>query len=307
MSTLRIYLFGKFQVFIGEEILDGFEAPKVQDLFSYLVLYRDRPHPRETLSDLLWRDSPATDSRKCLRQALWRVQTILDANTESPNSPLLLIEPRWIQLNPEADLWTDVAELEQAFDLVQKIPAQDLRTQTAQAVQAALRLYRGDLLEGCYQDWCLFDRERYQSMYLGMLEKLMDYYEIHAEYEAGLACGTHILRFDGAHERTHRRLMRLHYLLGNRTAALRQYERCVTALSTLLNVGPSGRTLAIYEQIRSSQPASQSTSEGAELLKVTAPSLLQTLSQLKLLQKTLSETQRQLQHVVQVVETAMDK
>ena len=34
-------------------------------------------------------------------------------------------------------------------------------------------VYRGDLLEGCYQDWCLFERERLQNAYLAMLDKLM--------------------------------------------------------------------------------------------------------------------------------------
>ena len=40
-----------------------------------------------------------------------------------------------------------------------------------------------------------------------------------------LAYGARILHCDRARERTHRRLMRLHFLAGDRTAALRQYPR----------------------------------------------------------------------------------
>ena len=67
-------------------------------------------------------------------------------------------------------------------------------------------------------------------MYLAMLDKLICYCEAKRKFELGLLYGTLILRYDRAHERTHRRLMNLHYLSGDRTAALRQFERCAAAL-----------------------------------------------------------------------------
>lgn len=307
MSSLNVRLFGKFEVQCGEQDLAGLDAPKVQELFSYLLLYRGRAHPRETLSSLLWPDVPTSDSRKCLRQVLWRLQTALETQTGPINGSFLLLEPNWIQLDPETDLWIDVAAFEQAFILVHRMAGQQLQASDVQAVQTATQLYRGDLLEGCYQDWCLFERERLQSMYLSMLEKLMAYYEAHGEYETGLACGSRVLRCDAAHERTHRRLMRLHYLLGNRTAALRQYERCVVALREALNVHPSERTVAIYEQIRSDQLVSRAVSEAIENHRATALPLLQMLSHLKMFQTTLVETQRQLQQAIQVVEMALNR
>src|SRR5438128_1039451 len=57
-------------------------------------------------------------------------------------------------------------------------------------------LYRGDLLEGWYSDWCLYERERLQHMYLAMLDKLMEYSESHQEYETGQTYGMRALRYD---------------------------------------------------------------------------------------------------------------
>jgi hypothetical protein len=82
----------------------------------------------------------------------------------------------------------------------------------------------------------------------------MDYCEAHLDYETGILYGGRILRVDPAQERTHRRLMRLHYLSGDRTAALRQYQQCECALRENLNVKPARRTVALYEQIRADQP-----------------------------------------------------
>jgi hypothetical protein len=40
----------------------------------------------------------------------------------------------------------------------------DLNEAQAQLLKDAVNLYCGDLLEGWYQDWCLFERERLQSI-----------------------------------------------------------------------------------------------------------------------------------------------
>lgn len=87
-------------------------------------------------------------------------------------------------------------------------------------------------------------------MYLVMLDKLMEFCEAQQQYETGLAYGSRILRHDPARERTHRRLMRLHCMSGDRTSALRQYQHCVVALEEELGVRPARPTEALYEQIR---------------------------------------------------------
>jgi hypothetical protein len=45
-------------------------------------------------------------------------------------------------------------------------------------------------------------------------------------------------------------MMRLHWLAGDRTAAIRQFDRCVAYLRTELGVEPAESTLALYERIR---------------------------------------------------------
>jgi DNA-binding SARP family transcriptional activator len=189
MPKLRVYLFGKFCVWRDEQVLDGFDARKVQELFCYLLLHRDHSLPRETLASILWPDTTTVQSKKSLRQALWQLQSALGSHNESVSDRVLLVEPEWIRLNSEADFWLDIAVLENAFQLVQKVPGHKLDTQQAQILQDAVQLYQGPLLEGWYQDWCLYERERLQSMYLAMLDKLMGYCEVRRDYETGLLYG----------------------------------------------------------------------------------------------------------------------
>jgi DNA-binding SARP family transcriptional activator len=57
-----------------------------------------------------------------LRKALWQLQAAVDAQPTRSNSPALLVEPDWVQINPDADLWLDVDVFEQAFIRVQNVP-----------------------------------------------------------------------------------------------------------------------------------------------------------------------------------------
>jgi DNA-binding SARP family transcriptional activator len=309
MNGLRVSLFGKLRVQSGEQVLPGFHGHRVQDLFGYLLLCRNRPHPRENLAGLLWGDGPATSLKKHMRQALWQLQAALESAGEPHSSRVLRVAPDWVQVNPDADLWIDVVAFEEWFAPWQEVPGQKLDVQAAQALQQAVQLYQGDLLEGCYQDWCVYERERLQNMYLAVLDKLMGYCEAHREYGTGLVYGSRILRYDRASERTHRRLMRLHYLAGDRTAALRQYERCVAALGEELGADPSRRTEALYQQIRAEPfegptPHRRDAREAPEATPAAPADLTGHLNQLR---AVLTDLEHQVQQVIQSVDLVLKR
>jgi DNA-binding SARP family transcriptional activator len=219
---------------------------------------------------------------------------------------LLLVEPDWIRVNDKASLWLDVADFERAYDLGRDASGQALSPGQVQAITAAVDLYQGDLLEGWYQDWLLYERERLQNAYLVMLDKLMAYCEAHGQYEMGIVYGTRVLRLDQARERTHRRLMRLHCLTGDRTAALRQYQRCVATLKGELGVGPTRRTRALYEQIVTDRldDASPGLAESSRVPEPKSASLSEVLDRLQQFQDILEAMQRQVHTDIQVLQHA---
>jgi DNA-binding SARP family transcriptional activator len=222
---------------------------------------------------------------------------------------VLLVEPEWIQLNPRADLWLDVAAFERAFSLAQGIPGEALTEELARALQDAVQLYRGDLLEGWYQEWCVYERERLKYMYLAMLDKLMCYCEAHHTYEAGISYGMQILRYDRARERTHRRLMALYYRAGDRVAALRQYERCVAVLNEELNATPAKSTVTLYQQILADQfdDASVAVSHVHLAPSARTTAFARAVARLKQVSAQLDTLQRQVQRDIQALETFDDE
>lgn len=306
MSTLHISLLGKFCARRDGQIIEGFDARKVQELFCYLLLHRNHSLSRETLAGVLWPETTTALSKKSLRQALWQLQSAFGSQGAVLSDRILVVDPEWIQLNAQADLWLDVATLEYASNITQNIPGTELDSQKALMLQQAVQLYQGPLLEGWYNDWCILERERLQTLYLAMLDKLMGYCEVRHDYETGLHYGMRIMCYDRARERTHRGLMRLHYLNGDRASALRQFDQCSAALEEELGVGPSKHTVALYEQIQADQLTetafSGTTPPVNTAPEAASPLLLEVLGRLTQLQGALAELQMQVQQTMQTVE-----
>jgi DNA-binding SARP family transcriptional activator len=298
MDQLQISLFGKFSARYGEQALSGLDACKVQELFCYLLLHADRPHHRETLASLLWPEQPPAQSKSYLRRTLWQLQSVF--NGQDDLNSVVRIESDWIQVNCTAVLRLDVALFEKAFIGAQGKTGAGLDATAVQALAEAVQMYRGDLLEGWYLDWCLFERERYQQMLLMMLDKLMEYCEACCAYESAIGYGMQILRHDLARERTHRRLMRLYYLSGDRTGALRQYERCTAVLQQELGVKPAASTERLHNQIQADHL------ETLVSVAPTSPHFLQdTLHRLQDFDAILNQTRQQIQQEIHRVQSAL--
>ena len=265
-DALEIRLFGRVSVDRGGHRLPDLSA-KALELLCYLLLHRDRGHTRESLGGLLWPEAPDSLSRKYLRQTLWQLHSALADRADHGHGSaeaLLTLDPGWVRVNPKADWWLDVAAFEEAYSHCRETPGWELTDPQAQTLEAAVALYRGDLIEAWYQDWCIYERNRLQLTHLAMLEQLMSYCEAHRQYAKGVGYGQSILRHDPARESTHRQLMRLYYRAGDRTTSLRQYDHCAAVVAKHFNVRPARETVALYHQIRTDRVEGTSWQTAAE-------------------------------------------
>lgn len=290
-------LFGRFTArYAGEPIAD-LDRAKVQDVLCYLLLNRDRFHHREDLATVFWGDFTTSQSRKYLRQALWHLQKTVDqASGDDPH--LLTVDPEWVHINADARVWVDVGILEQSFALVTS-GAELYKTQAEQLAYAA-SLCTGKLLQGWYQDWCTFDRDRLEGIYLQILDRLMDRCEATRGFEEGIALGNAALRRDRARELTHRRMIRLFYLAGDRTSALHQYRRCATALEEDLGVAPSSKTAALYDLVRADRwETVMNSPEGMTASHPSADRLSQVHTALSDIQTRVADELRAIEQLIQ--------
>lgn len=246
MSALEITLFGKFTVRRSSAQLSL--PAKVAELLGFLVLRRGRPLTREVLATTLWGDASPAQGKKYLRQTLWQLQQALERGEPGP-LPILQLEREWVAVRPESALRVDAYQLDDACAQLNSHPD----TADLAYADAAAGLYDGELLEGWYQEWCLIERERYRALSIALLDRLLEHCLARREFAAGLAYGLRLLQLEPSRERSHRGLMRLYALSGDRGAALSQLERCRTVLEREFGVGPGTATLALAHQIRTGE------------------------------------------------------
>ncbi len=77
MATLRVYLFGGFDLHSDGAPLPAIPTQKARSLFAYLITYRDQRHTRDLLAGLFWPDMPDARARRRLSQALWHIRRTL--------------------------------------------------------------------------------------------------------------------------------------------------------------------------------------------------------------------------------------
>jgi len=306
MMSLRVSLIGKFSVRRDGEELVGLHSGKVKELFCYLLLHRDREHSREVLAAQLWGECTTGLSKKYLRQTLWQLHQDL-RDTRHQETALVRADLECVRLDTGFGLDLDVDGFEKAFRKAQGVAVDHLDQETTRSLHEAVALYQGELLEGWYQDWCLYHRERFQNMYLAMLDTLMAYCELHGQFALGRELGERLLKEDPARERTYVRLMRMDYLGGDRAGALRRFQRCQAALQKELNVGPAKRTLELYEQIRADRL--QTSARAADSLSSTAPgdslALSPLIVRLQKIRSLLVRMQQRVQVDIQAVDNAL--
>ncbi len=250
MATLRIYALGRLRVFYDQAPLH-FPTKKTQSLLCLLLLHAGETLERDLIAERLWPMRPPGKARRCLSTTLWRLRQNLECLGSSAQL-YLPTERSTLVFNTTAPYWFDVEVFQRqaAFGMAGSLPCAEAHRR---ALEEALHLYCGDLLEGCYDDWCLVERERLQLLLLRVLKRLQRHYRLCGAFEAAIPCGHRLLALDPLQEDVHRELMRCCVEAGQRPLALEQFQRCRETLRQELHIEPMPETWQLYRQIRGDQ------------------------------------------------------
>src|SRR5262245_31318519 len=197
---LRLRLLGGFEARLGTGPALGFPTRKAQALLAYLALGPDAGHPREKLTSLLWSDSGERQARQSLRQALFNLRKTLAAAGGSA----VLVEGDAVGLASSA-IEVDARLFERAA-----------HEGTRAAMERAVTLYAGDLLEGLavnepvFEEWLVAERERLRELARGAVTALLAEQTRAGLLQPAVQTALRLLALDPLEEAGHRSLMRLY-------------------------------------------------------------------------------------------------
>ena len=246
---LRVRLLGGFEVAVGDCVIPdaAWRTQKARSLFKIVCLAPAHRLHREQVLVLLWPRLEPKAAANNLRTTLHDARRAFGSAPMvfGAASPLRLIG-NTLALDPVTDLWIDVG----AFELA---AAEANRARTPVAFRAAIELYRGDLLpEDRYEDWAASRRDSLRESFISLLVELARLYEGLQKPEA-IDLLQRVVGLEPAHERANVDLMRLYAFTGQRSQALRQFERLRKALRDELDVEPEPQSEQLYGAILAGQ------------------------------------------------------
>jgi TolB-like protein/Flp pilus assembly protein TadD len=245
MAVTELTLFGGFGVRAPSEGAVNLLGQKERGLLAFLALPPGTTHSRDRLASLLWSDRGDPQARDSLKHALTRLRQCL----QSADSPSIIADRQSVRLDPAA-VSTDVAAFERLMS-----------AGTPAAIEEAMVLYRGDLLDGisihdaAFEDWLLVERQRLRQLLEGALGTLVIQAMAAGERGRAEAVARRLLVLDPLREAASRALMQLHADRGEAAQALKLYETLRDRLQRELSVKPEPETTRLYEAVRQHRAA----------------------------------------------------
>ena len=231
MSFLGFFFFGVMDICYGQQSLEKPATLKSQSLLAYMVMHQGTPQTRERLAELFWGDWPSDKARRNLSTALWRVRRCFPVEVFSTDA-------HSVCFNFPEDYSFDI----QTFEVL-------IEKDDVASLEEAIGLYRGEFLEGFYDDWVINTRYRLEAAYFDALARLMGLQAKGGKYQTCLNTALRLIELDPLREDAHRYAMRSFACLGQSSKALAQYNHCRQVLKNELGIEPTTETSDLYQDI----------------------------------------------------------
>jgi predicted ATPase/DNA-binding SARP family transcriptional activator/Tfp pilus assembly protein PilF len=231
VPTLEIVLFGSFEMKVHGQSAPRFRSQAGQWLLALLILRRKREIDRSWLATTLWPDSAEEQALYNLRRNLTDLRHVLGPEAERLQSP----KPRTLRFDL-AGADCDLVAFEEA-----------LASGNDDALKTAVALYRGELLEGCDEDWIYPERSARQEAFLAALDELAS----RAQPKDAVHYLRRIIAADPLRESAYAHLMEALAECEDYPAVTQTFRDLRTFLYRELHSEPNPKTVAIYQRIQS--------------------------------------------------------
>ena len=248
LADLTINLLGHVEIFRDpkrQSAADAWTTRRAHDILCFITSRRHRRASKDTIIDTFWGEADFDVVAKNFHPTVSHIRKALNSNQPLKQNFLLYRDGDYL-LNPDFAYSIDIEEFDRLVaegDSARRAREQD---RCVACYEAAIKLYRGEFMRGCYDEWVEEQRSYYNEQYLHILETLAMAAFGQKELPRALQLASQILRDDPYREDIHCLVMRTHAAQGNRAAVKEQYETLRALLRKELGVEPASETQKVY-------------------------------------------------------------
>lgn len=243
---LNISFLGKSRFECDGKIIEDQLGNKASALICLLVLNEKRYLSREKIIGYLWPDSSQEAAKYNLRYNLWLIKK--NIGEDKNGNPFLKVDNDCCCINRNFEFECDI------LDIMKFKPSEN---DSIESIIKLKKLFRGDLLEGCYFNKCdefnnliIYERINFEQRKVKILKRLVDLYENEDCYEECTEAINEILEIEPFAEDMVLKLLDIHSKNGKRASAISYFNNFCNKLACSLGIPPSNELRNKYNEIR---------------------------------------------------------
>ncbi|MCA1591340.1 MAG: S8 family serine peptidase [Acidobacteria bacterium] len=241
VADLAINMLGSVEIYRDPSrpfAADAWVTKRARDILCFIASRRHRRASKDTIIDTFWGEADFSAIEKNFHPTVSHIRKALNSNQPLKQNFLLYRDGDY-QLNPEFSYRFDFEEFDRL--VTEGDAARRSREQESfvKSYEEAVALYRGEFVQGSYDEWAEEQRSYYREQYLRLLELLASTAQKAEEWSRSLHMAQQILREDPFREDVHCMIMRAQAAQANRVAVREQYENLRRLLRKELGVEPN--------------------------------------------------------------------
>lgn len=223
----------------GVKQLFPWKTLKAQELFSYLLLYRDKVINKQVLIDLLWPQYNLEKATTQLHTAIYQIRKVL--KEVGMHIEIKYVEGGYSMVIGEVEIDVQVWEL-----AVKQAPA--LTPHTVEQHAEIMNMYKGHFLEQSSYSWASLEQERLQLLWFNHANLLAELYFSLSKYPQAIEVYQKMIDYTPHMEAGYFGLMQINAILHYPSEVKKQYELLCETLHELLDILPSYKVKTWYEE-----------------------------------------------------------
>jgi DNA-binding SARP family transcriptional activator len=251
LTDLTVKILGPVEIFRDPTIPfapDAWTTRRARDIFCYIATGKNRRVPKDVLIEAFWGDEDPAVIEKNFHPTISHIRKALNSRQPLKQNFIVFRDGAY-QLDPQFTYLIDSEEFMNALQLAEAAKKEKDDAALRQHLERAYDLYRGDFLEGSYDDWAEEQRHFYQEQFSRVLNGLAKQAVTDKQWNAALKYSADILAIDPYREDLHRLTLRVLAAQGKPAAVKKHYDDMQKLLKDELGIAASAETAKLYKEL----------------------------------------------------------
>jgi ATP/maltotriose-dependent transcriptional regulator MalT/two-component SAPR family response regulator len=232
---------GESRVLVNSRLISDadWRSNKAKEMFFYLLCW-SAGQRKEQITVALWPDLSPAKATSNFHINLYRARRAVFPG-------IFTLEQGRYKLNPDVNIWFDIAEFEDLLNRVENLPLGSKAR--AANLERAIELYRGSFMEEFYSEWTEMRRRELEDKYLKALSLLANFYAAKRKHDRAIVLLEKSIATDPYQDEVYCQIMELHLAVGDRASALRTYKRYLDTVVGEAEFAPPARMQELHKRI----------------------------------------------------------